>query len=93
MKRYFRVTSTNFMWEEGAILEYDKSTGSDGGYRAISSLWDKVPLESEYISARIIEHPDNADMFSEVWPLGKLEKGMFGTKKQAQAAAAALYKA
>jgi hypothetical protein len=75
------------MWEEGAILK------SDGdGYRAISSLWDRVPLSNEYISDRIIEHPDNADLLQEVWPIGKFEKAVFGTRKQAQAAAAALYK-
>jgi hypothetical protein len=87
MARYFRVKVTNFMWEEGAIL---KSEGD--GYRAISSLWNKVPLGSEYISDRIIEHPDNRDLLQEVWPIGKLEKMVFGDKKQAQAAAAALYK-
>ena len=87
--RYFRVKVTNFMWEEGAIL---KKGDGDHGYVSISTLWDKVPLNTEYITAHIIEHADNSDMFEEVWPLGKLEKAVFGTKKQAQAAAAAMYK-
>ena len=92
MSRYFRVKETNFMWEKGAILKRTDSRGSDGGYVAINGLWDKVPLADEYISSRIIEHPGNADMFEEIWPIGKLEKMAFGTRKQAQAAAAALYK-
>ena len=92
MSKFYRVKQTNFMWEEGAILEHDEDTGSDGGYRPIEDLWDHVELGTEYISGHIIEDEGNAEFFERVYPLGSLEKKLFGTKKQAQAAAAALYK-
>ncbi len=75
------------MWDEGAILK------SDGdGYRPIEDIWNHVELGSEYISDHIIENEDNAEFFERVYPLSAIEKKLFGTKKQAQAAAAALYK-
>lgn len=92
MSKFYRVKQTNFMWEEGAILELDTGMGSKGGYTPIEDLWDHVDLDGEYISATIIEAPENAEFFERVYPLGSLEKKLFGTKKQAQAAAAALYK-
>ena len=92
MAKFYRVKKTNFLWDEGAILECDAREGENGGYRAISDLWDRMDLGSEYISAPIIEAPENAEFFERVYPLGAIEKKLFGTKKQAQAAAAALYK-
>lgn len=92
MAKFYRVKQTNFMWDEGAILERDEKLGLNGGYYAIDDLWDRVDTGDEYISAGIVEAPENAEFFERVYPLGALEKKLFGTKKQAQAAAAALYK-
>ena len=92
MAKFYRVKQGNFLWNEGAILERNEKLGSNGGYCAIDDLWDQVEMNGEYISAHIIEAPENAKFFERVYPLGTLEKKLFGTKKQAQAAAAALYK-
>lgn len=92
MAKFYRVKQTNFLWDEGAIIERNEKLGLNGGYYAIDDLWDRVDLGDEYISAGIIEAPENAKFFERVYPLGALEKKLFGTKKQAQAAAAALYK-
>lgn len=89
MARFFRNKTGNFLWDEGAIVSNEHD---EDGYKAISNIWDHVGLDGEYITAKIIESPDNADFFEEVWPIGKLEKMVFGNKKQAQAAAAVLYK-
>lgn len=87
--KYYRVKQTNFMWDEGAILHH---RDGDSGYTAINDLWNHADLKGEFISCRIIEDPANLDFFERVYPIGKLEKMVFGDKKQAQAAAAALYK-
>lgn len=92
MSKFYRVKQTNFMWDEGAILECDEKLGLNGGYCSISDLWDRADLSGEYISAHIIEAPENAKFFERVYQLGSLEKKMFGTKKQAQAVVAVLYK-
>lgn len=92
MAKFYRVKQDNFLWDEGAILKCNEKLGSDGGYSAIDDLWDRVDMGDEYISAGIIEAPENAKFFERVYSLGALEKKLFGTKKQAQAAAAALYK-
>ena len=92
MSKYYRVKQTNFMWDEGAILEHSHQHGNSGGYQPIEDLWNHVDLGTEYISAHIIEDEGNSEFFERVYPLGKLEQRLFGNKKQAQAAAAALYK-
>lgn len=61
--KYYRVKQDNFMWKEGAVLQ---STG--GGYTPVEDIWDATPVnDSEYISDRIIEHPDNAAYFERVY--------------------------
>lgn len=50
------------MWKEGAII-----SNVTTGYTAIEDIWDKVPLGGEYISARIVEHPDNSVFFERVY--------------------------
>lgn len=92
MTKFYRVKQGNFLWNEGAILKCDEKLGSNGGYYAIDDLWDQVEINDEYVSAHIIEAPENAKFFERVYSLGALEKRLFGTKEQAQAAAAALYK-
>lgn len=93
MTKYYRVSKPTFLWDEGAIIEFHEEDGCDGGYRAINDLWDACDeVKDEYISARIVEHKDNESWFERVYPIGKLEKMVFGSKKQAQAAASTLYK-
>ena len=89
MAKYYRVKKQTFMWDEGAIISDESSAGR---YVSTSDVWDRIPGMSEYISANIIEHENNSDFFEQVWPMGKLEKAVFGSRKQAQAAAAAVYK-
>ena len=91
MSKFYRVLQDTFMWNKGAIIEYDEDSGTAGGYVAIDDIWDAVPLKGEYISARIIESADNSTFFERVYPLSGLKKKVFGTKKQAQPAAAAPY--
>lgn len=60
---YYRVKSDNFLWKKGAILR-----GSSDGYRPIEDVWDATPVnDTEYISKRIIEHPDNSKYFERVY--------------------------
>lgn len=90
--KYYRVLQDTPMWNQGAILERCESLGNNGGYTAINDLWDATDLQGEYQSANVVETDDNSKFFERVYPMGKLEKMVFGTKKQAQAAASALYK-
>lgn len=80
MNKYYRVKKDNFLWEEGAILvSFDKInvavTPENKGYEPIEDIWNSTPVNGpEYISARIIEHPNNTDYFERVYPdtiLGK----------------------
>lgn len=78
MEKYYRVKKDTFLWKEGAIL----CTTVDGtGYRAVKDIWDKVPLKTEYITAHIIENPDNADTFERVYP-DTVTGNLFRTKDQ-----------
>jgi hypothetical protein len=63
--KYYRVKQDTFLWKEGAIIKLN----SDGkGYTAIEDIWDAVPtVDSEYISMRIVEHPDNSEFFERVY--------------------------
>lgn len=68
-KKYYRVTTDNFLWRSGAVIAFSKEHSSEGGYTPIEDIWDTTPVNgSEYISARIIEHPDNAEFFERVYP-------------------------
>ena len=80
------------MWDEGAIIECNPDR--DNGYTPVDDIWDHTESNgNEYISSRIIEDEGNKEFFERVYPIGKLEKMVFGDKRQAQAAAAALHKA
>lgn len=63
--KYYRVIKDTFLWKEGAILS--NSYDNNKGYVAIEDIWNKVPIGGEYISAEIIEHPDNSDFFERVY--------------------------
>jgi len=67
--KYYRVKQTNFLWKEGAII-------SD------RDVWNKTDDNgNEYISARIIEHPDNAEFFERVY-YTSIKGQIFRTKDQ-----------
>lgn len=66
MAKFYRVKQDTFIWKEGAILELDSDD-----YVAIEDIWDVSPRSNgsyEYISADIIEHPNNATYFERVYP-------------------------
>lgn len=90
--KYYRNLKDNFLWDAGAVLSDDIDAD---GYKAVSDLWDKTEHnEGEYISRRIVEAEENKDMFERVYPIGKLEKMVFGNRKAARAAMeAGAYKA
>lgn len=73
--KYYRVKKDTFMWLEGAVLS---NTSNNGGYMAIEDIWNKVDVNTEYISAHIIENPLNADFFERVYP-DTLKGGIFRT--------------
>jgi hypothetical protein len=80
MTKYYRLKKDTFMWKEGAIIS--NNYRNEEGYRAIEDIWDKVPLSTEeYISAHIIENPDNADFFERVYS-NSLDKMLFLTAEQ-----------
>lgn len=65
MIKYYRVKKDNFLWKEGAILTDE----GKGQYSAIQDIWDNNPcVGEEYISSRIIEHPDSSEYFERVYP-------------------------
>ncbi len=79
--KYYIVKKDNFMWKAGAILKLINE-GSNGGYKTIEDVWDAVPcIDAEYISARIIEHPDNAEFFERVYP-DTISGKFYRTKEQ-----------
>lgn len=65
MTKYYRVKKDNFMWKEGAILS---SSAQGGGYQPLEDIWNNTPVnETEYISARVVEHENNSDNFERVY--------------------------
>lgn len=83
--KHYRLKKDTFLWKAGAILQHDPASTNDTlrlGYRPVEDIWDAVPvLGGEYISARIIEHPDNAEYFERVYP-DTLKGKLFHTKDQ-----------
>lgn len=70
--KHYRVKQDTFLWKAGAILSDEGTSASNPathGYDAVEDVWDATPtIGQEYISARIIEHPDNAAFFERVYP-------------------------
>lgn len=65
MRKYYRVKQDTFLWKAGAIL----SDQEKGQYVPIEDIWNVAEKpNAEYISAPIIEHPDNAVFFERVYP-------------------------
>jgi hypothetical protein len=91
-KKYYRVVKDHPFWELGAIISNESN---EDYYLTTNDIFMKQDADGDdFESARgfssdIVEY---SDFFERVYPMGKLEKAMFGNKKQAQAAASALYK-
>lgn len=93
MVRYYKTLKETPLWEEGAIISNCKDSDSDYGYRPVDTIFVKDVDgldDSWYEGAKAVEN--QPDWFMRVYPIGKLEKMVFGDKKQAQAAAAVMYK-
>lgn len=76
MVNYYRVLKDTFMWEEGAILSDEKSSGQMVG---VEDIWDKHKDMTEYISLSIVKN--SPDFFERVYK-DKLDKSIFYTKEQ-----------
>lgn len=62
MPKYYRVLKETPIWKTGAILtDEDK-----GEYVAIQDFWN-VCKHQEYLSAPIVEAPENAEFFERVY--------------------------
>lgn len=88
-KKYYRLIKEHPVWEVGAIVQ--QQDGDKGSYEPVDTIWNKDIFDEEDLTEykTVVE---KTPWFERVYPIGKLEKMMFGTKKQAQAAAEALYK-
>lgn len=90
MSKFYQVLKDTFMWEKGAILEYNSSRGSSGGYEAVSDLWDVCELGGEYVSKSIIEN--NPGWFGRVYEVSVLGKAKYLAKDAAKTAYDMLHK-
>lgn len=77
MTTYFRVKKDTFLWAEGAIL----SDRDNGQVMPIEDIWNKTEKQTEYITRRIIEHPNNADYFERVYK-DSITGNLYKTKDQ-----------
>lgn len=88
MKKFYRVLKETALWEKGAII-----SGGDGdSYRPVDPVFVKDidgVNESWNEGAAAVEN--QPEWFERVYEMHGLKKMAYGTKKQAQAAAAALY--
>lgn len=81
MTKHYRALKDGFIWEKGAILKNIVNSGK--GYQAISDVWDANDhIDSEYITARIIEN--SPEWFERVYPIDLLSKTVYKTKTQAR---------
>jgi len=89
MTKYYRVKKDNFLWKKGAILEMKDG---ENGYDPISDLWDNTEVnQGEYITARVVEAPENAEWFERVYEMSQGKKAVYMVKEKAQAAASKFY--
>lgn len=92
--KYYRVLKDHPYLEIGAIIgNADKADQ----YRVVDSVFLKEEVTDNipdglyvYEAAPVVEHAP--EFYERVYAIGKLEKMLFGNKKQAQAAAATIYK-
>jgi hypothetical protein len=52
MTAYYRVIKDNFLWEVGAIIQYN----GNGAYSPIEDIWDMVKDQNECIIDDIVEN-------------------------------------
>lgn len=78
--RFYRVKQDTPMWREGAILKLD----GNGGYRAISDLWDTLEDQSACLNAKRVESKDNGDWFERVYETSFLGKVAYHTRDKAR---------
>lgn len=82
MTKHYRVKQDTFLWKAGAILIEQNEGQSNHGYTAIEDVWDATPtIGNEYITYKIIEHPDNEIFFERVYP-DTLKGHIYRTKDQ-----------
>lgn len=90
MTKYYRIIKDHPTWETGSIISNEEDSEQ---YRPVDEVFVK-DIEgitgSWYEGNALVEN--QPEWFERVYPIGALEKMVFGNKKQAQAAAAALYK-
>lgn len=91
--KFYRVVKDHPAFEVGAILQREEG---DDSYSPVSDVFVKeikdVDLSDFAEDATLVE--GQAEWFEKVYPIGKLEKMLFGNRKQAQAAmSAGAYKA
>jgi hypothetical protein len=89
MTKYYRVIKDHPAYELNAILTNE----ADGtAYSAISDVFVReiTGVQPGWLEgAELVEN--QPEWFERIYPIGKLNKMLFGDKKQAQAAAAAMY--
>lgn len=92
MTKFYRVIKDYTLWEVGAIVS---NQNTEAEYHAVDAVFAKEldngkTTEGYYECSAVVENCK--EFFERVYPIGELKKMLFGNKKQAQAAAAALYK-
>lgn len=86
--KYYRVVKDHPLWEVGAVISNENDEDS---FSSINELYDKFDdMDSWTEGAKLVEQ---SDWFERVYPIGKLEKMIFGNKAAARDAAARTYKA
>lgn len=89
MTKYYRVKEDNFLWKKGAILKKEED---ENGYAPISDLWDTTEVNgTEYITAKIVEAPENAKYFERVYEMSKGKQAVYLVKEKAQETASKFF--
>lgn len=85
--KYYRVVKEHPAWEIGAVLVSEEAKKR---YSPLNDIWDKHESSNGWVEgAELVEV---SDWFERVYPIGKLEKMVFGTKEQARKAIESFYK-
>lgn len=80
--KYYRVKVDTFLWKAGAIIKFNKVLGNGkGGYLPIHDIWNVADNTSEYITAHIVEHTNNENIFERVYE-DTVKGSVFRTKDQ-----------
>lgn len=82
--KYYKVLQDTFLWDKGAIITNDPKIGTNGGYRAVDPIFNKLDDQGEYISANIVEAKENATFFERVYAVNLITKTVYKLKTQAK---------